>query len=82
MKFWLVMLLSVAVSCCATHENIAYRGNPMDRCSMVAEQRERDGALNGYDPSLQKTVYRDTYADCVKWDAQHGIGKTIRGRQP
>jgi hypothetical protein len=81
MKLWLVTLMSVAVSGCA-NENIAYRGNPMDRCSMVAEQRERDGALNGYDPSLRKAVYRDTYADCVKWDAKHGIGKTNRGRQP
>jgi hypothetical protein len=82
MKFWLVTLLNVAMSGCATQTTVAYRGNPMDRCSMVAEQRERDGAANGYDQSLQKAVYRDTYADCVKWNAAHDIGTIDRRSQP
>ena len=75
MKFWLVALLGAAVSGCASPQTDAYRGNPMDRCSMVADQRMRDGAANGYDEPLQRAVFRDTYADCVKWNAAHTIEK-------
>lgn len=71
MKFLAVMLLSAAVSGCSTHQTITFRADPMDRCSTIAEQRADDGASNGYDQNLQKSVYRDTYADCVKWDAKY-----------
>ena len=73
MKFWQVALLGAVLSGCATQKSAGYRGTPADRCSMVAQQRMQDGALIGYEEGLQKAIYRDTYADCVKWDAAHAI---------
>jgi hypothetical protein len=80
MKLWLVALSGLALCGCATQETDAYRGNPMDRCFMVAEQRMRDGASNGDDERLQHIVFRYTYADCVKWNAAHAIDKTAAGQ--
>jgi hypothetical protein len=40
------------------------------RCAKVAEDRTMDGRVNGYDEQLQQAVFRDTYADCVKWEAR------------
>jgi len=71
MKFWLVALLGFTVSGCATHRTAAYRGSPMDRCSMVAEQRAQDGALNGYNEDLQKRVFIDTYVECEHQEAAY-----------
>jgi hypothetical protein len=78
MKFWLVALLGFTVSGCVTHKTAAYRGSPMDHCSMVAEQRARDGALNGYNEDLQRRVFIDAYADCEKEEATYKIRLDLR----
>jgi hypothetical protein len=75
MKFWLVALLGVALGGCQTHKVNAGREKLTDSCSIVAEQRAQDGALNGYDEQLQTLVFRNTYADCVQWNAAHSITK-------
>ena len=73
MKFWTMALLGVALGGCAGQQTAGYRRAPADHCSMVAEQRMQDGGLMGYDEQLQKAIYRDTYADCVRWDTAHAI---------
>lgn len=66
------IVLSVALAGCASTDQ-AVRAKPADGCSIVAEQRMRDGALNGYDEKLQKFTYAHTYKDCVKWNLSHGV---------
>lgn len=72
MKLKTAALLTVALTGCADTDKEARTG-PADACSVVAEQRMRDGALNGYDRRLQKFTYDYAYADCVKWNRAHGI---------
>lgn len=73
MKFMpAAILLSVALTGCATSDDMA-RDRPKNACSIVAEQRMQDGALNGYDQRLQKIAYERTYADCVRWNMAHGV---------
>ncbi|HTF42864.1 MAG TPA: hypothetical protein VK641_03140 [Terriglobales bacterium] len=78
MKFWLVALLGFTVSGCAMHQTAAYRGSSTNRCSIVAEQRAQDGALNGYNEDLQRRVFIDTYADCEKQEAAYKIRLDLR----
>jgi hypothetical protein len=72
MKLRGVLLASIALAGCAS-TNVEISNRPDDECAIVAEQRMRDGALNGYDPQLQKAAYEHTYADCVRWNAAHSI---------
>ena len=73
MKFSILVILSTALGGCAAQHTAVYRGTPADHCAMVAQQRMEDGGLMGYDEQLQKAIYRDTYADCVRWDSAHAI---------
>ncbi len=43
------------------------------KCKSVAQQRADDGAENGLDEDTQKTVFDGTYADCMAWQAKHGL---------
>lgn len=72
MTFRGVFFASIALAGC-TSTSAEVRIRPDDECSIIAEQRMRDGALNGYDQKLQKAVYDHTYTDCVRWNAAHSI---------
>ena len=72
MKLKAAALLSVALAGCASTDKVT-RSKPANACSVVAEQRMRDGALNGYDRQLQKFMYDHSYADCARWNLAHGI---------
>jgi hypothetical protein len=71
MKFWPIALLGLVESGCATHETVTYQEKAMDRCSIVAEQRMQDGALNGYNEGMQKRAYVGALADCKKWESSY-----------
>lgn len=72
MKSIAAAMLSALLAGCAGTEDAA-RTTPVDGCSIVAEQRMRDGALNGYDRKLQNFTYAHAYNDCVKWNLAHGV---------
>ena len=36
-------------------------------CNEAAQARSTDAARQGFDETVQRTVYNDTYADCVAW---------------
>ena len=72
MKLKAAAFLSVALAGCASTDKVT-RTELADACSVVAEQRMRDGALNGYDRQLQRFTYDYSYADCVKWNLAHGV---------
>lgn len=62
-------VLSVG-GCARTNAFVAPEHLTSKRCAKVAEDRTMDGRVNGYDEQLQQAVFRDTYADCVKWEAK------------
>jgi hypothetical protein len=80
MKFLFLTLLGVAVSGCAAEKIVNNDATPAESCSMVAEQTMQDGAMRGYNLGLQKAVYHDAYADCVKMNASHDIKAAINTR--
>ena len=76
MKFWLVALLGFAVNGCTTPKTVSatdYRGDPVDFCSIVAEQRMQDAAIFGHDDRTQKHVFVDVYADCKKKETRYQL---------
>lgn len=75
MKILLLATLGVLLGGCETQKPLTHEGIPTDSCSLVAEQRMRDAAANGYDSDLQNVIFHGVYNDCVKWKAAHSIVK-------
>ncbi len=38
-------------------------------CRNVADTRASDAGAQGFDSSIQQSVYREAYADCVHWSS-------------
>lgn len=39
----------------------------LEICGEAAQDRSTDAARQGFDDTVQRTVYHDTYTDCLAW---------------